>query len=142
MAALTGARNTPERAGDIIGFPVGAGQVCHQGGIAVLQAGYAAPASTATGLIAVGRFEATVDNTGGAAGAVLAEVRRGIFKFDNSASTDAITQADAGADCWLVDDQTVARTGAPVSSANTRSRAGKIVAVDTDGVWVQLGLGQ
>lgn len=136
MAALTSARNTPERAGDIFDFPVKAGVKPIQGGIAVLNAGYAAPGTTATGLIAVGRFEETVDNTAGADGAVSARVKRGIFKFVNSSAGDQIAQADVGADCYIVDDQTVART----NGSNTRSAAGKIVAVDADGVWVMIGL--
>jgi hypothetical protein len=135
MAALTAARNTPQRAGDILGYPVKASVKPIQGGIAVLSAGYAAPATTATGLIAIGRFEATVDNTSGADGALSVQVRRGTFRFGNSASGDLIAQADAGADCYLVDDQTVAKT----SGANTRSVAGKIIAVDSDGVWVKIG---
>jgi hypothetical protein len=88
MTALTAARNTPQRAGDILGYPVKASVKPIQGGIAVLSAGYAAPATTATGLIAVGRFEETVDNTSGADGALSVQVRRGTFRFGNSASGD------------------------------------------------------
>ncbi len=135
MAALTTARNTPERAGDVLGYPVKASVKPIQGGIAVLDAGYAAPGTTATGLIAVGRFEETVDNTGGANGALSVLVKRGTFKFGNSPAGDLIVQADVGADCYIVDDQTVAKT----SGANTRSVAGKIIAVDADGVWVKVG---
>lgn len=134
MAALTTARNTPERAGDVIGYPVKASVKPIQGGIAVLNAGYAAPGTTATGLIAIGRFEETVDNSTGADGALSVRVKRGTFKFANSAAGDLIAQADAGADCYIVDDQTVAKT----SATNTRSVAGKIIAVDADGVWVQI----
>jgi hypothetical protein len=137
MAALTAARNTPERAGDILGFPVKAAVKAIQGGIAVLNAGYAAPGTAALNLIAIGRFEDTVDNTAGANGAVLAPVARGVFKFANSSAGDLIAQANVGADCFIVDDQTVALT----NGTGTRSRAGKIVAVDGDGVWVQIGLG-
>ncbi|MDR2450947.1 MAG: hypothetical protein LBE85_04070 [Candidatus Accumulibacter sp.] len=141
MPALTNARNTPQRAGDVFDFPIKAAVHGHQGGIAVLSGGYAAPATVATGLIAIGRFEQDANNTGGANGAFLARVRRGIFKYANSTSTDLIAQADVGADCYLVDDQTVGKTAAIVSSNPTRSRAGKVVAVDADGVWVQIGLG-
>ncbi|MDR1424189.1 MAG: hypothetical protein LBI92_06270 [Azoarcus sp.] len=137
MTALSNARNTPQRAGEVFDFPIKAAVHGHQGGIAVLNGGYAAPATTATSLIAIGRFETDADNSGGSNGAFLAKVRRGIFQYANSASTDAIAQADAGADCYLVDDQTVAKT----SASNTRSRAGKVIAVDADGVWVQIGLG-
>lgn len=135
MAALTSARNTPERTGDILGYPVKASVKPIQGGIAVLNAGYAAPGATAVGLIAIGRFEETVDNSAGADGALSVRVRRGTFKFANSAAGDLIAQADAGNDCYIVDDQTVAKT----SATNTRSVAGKVIAVDADGVWVKIG---
>jgi hypothetical protein len=137
MTALTSPRNTPERAGDVLDYPIKADARGFQGGIAVIVGGYAAPAATATGLIAIGRFEQDADNTGGADGAFLVRVRRGIFKYANSAAADLITQADVGADSYLVDDQTVART----SNSNARSRAGKVLGVESDGVWVQIGLG-
>ena len=135
MTALTAARNTPERAGDVVGYPVKASVKPILGGIAVLNAGYAAPGTTATGLIAIGRFEETVDNTAGSNGDVSVQVKRGTFKFGNSSAGDLIAQADVGADCYIVDDQTVAKT----NGTNTRSVAGKIIAVDADGVWVKLG---
>jgi hypothetical protein len=143
MTSLTTARNTPQRLGDILSYPVAAAKILYQGGIAVLSGGYAAPASAATGLIAAGRIERTVDNSGGAAGEQVVEVRRGLFKFASSTvAGDIITRADIGADAWLVDDQTVAKTSAPSSSNPTRSIAGKIVDVDPDGgVWVLLGIG-
>lgn len=135
MTALSAARNTLERAGDIVGYPVKANVKPIQGGIAVLNAGYAAPGTTATGLIAVGRFEETADNIGGANGAISVQVKRGTFKFGNSSAGDLIAQADVGADCYIVDDQTVAKT----NGSSTRSVAGKIIAVDADGVWVKIG---
>jgi hypothetical protein len=136
MTALTAARNTPERTGAILGFPVKGSTKAIQGGLAVLNAGYAAPGTTATGLVALGRFEETVDNTAGADGALNVTVKAGTFKFANSASADLIAQADVGATCYIVDDQTVAKT----NGSSTRSAAGKVVAVDADGVWVKLGL--
>lgn len=136
MAALTQPRNTPQAIGGIFGFPVKAGAKCFQGGLAVLAAGFAAPGSVAAGLVAVGRFEETADNTTGIDGALMVPVRTGVFKFANHGA-DAITSAEVGSDCYVVDDQTVAKTHA----ADTRSRAGKVVAVDADGVWVQIGLG-
>ena len=141
MTALAAARNTKELKGDVGGYPVKANTKCYQGGIAVLSSGYAAPGTAATGLVAIGRFEEEADNlnatTGGAAGAIKAKVREGIFQFGNSADADLIAQANVGADCYIVDDQTVALT----NGSNARSRAGIIVAVDAGGVWVKLGLG-
>lgn len=135
MAALTAPRNTKERAGEVFDFPVKANTTCHQGGLAVVDAGYAAPGRTATGLVAAGRFEETASAV--AAGDTNVRVKCGIFKFANSAAGDAIAQADVGADCYIVDDQTVAKT----NGTNTRSRAGQVVAIDADGVWVHVGLG-
>jgi hypothetical protein len=135
MTALTAPRNTPQLYGEVTAYPVAANTTCHQGGLAVLNAGYAAPGTAATGLIAVGRFEASA--TAVSAGEVKVPVRRGCFRFGNSASADLIAQANVGADCYVVDDQTVALT----SATSSRSRAGKIVSVDDTGVWVQIGLG-
>lgn len=136
MPALSTARNTKELAGNVFGVPVAAATTCHQGGLAVLNAGYAAPGTTAVGLIALGRFEETAVAV--SAGDASVRIKRGIFKFDNSSAGDAIAQADVGADCFIVNDQTVAKT----NGGSTRSRAGKIVGVESDGVWVQIGLGQ
>ena len=78
---------------------------------------------------------ATVDNLAGAAGAVSAETETGVFRFKNSAAGDLITRADLGVDCYIVDDETVAKT----SATNTRAIAGKVRDIDADGVWVQVG---
>ncbi|TVO57535.1 hypothetical protein [Denitromonas halophila] len=137
MTALTKARNTRMRSGEVSGHPVKAAIVCHQGGLAVLDGGYAGPGRAATTLVAIGRFEETVDNSAGAAGDKQVRVSEGTFHFANSSAGDLIAQADAGADCYIVDDQTVAKT----NGSSTRSRAGKIEAVDADGVWVRMGLG-
>jgi hypothetical protein len=55
----------------------------------------------------------------------------------NSAGADAITSANIGAYCYVVDDQTVALT----SAGGTRPIAGKIKSVDTTfGVWVEFSI--
>jgi hypothetical protein len=100
---------------------------CIQGGIAVANAGFAAPGTTAVGLVAFGVFEDTADNSSGAGGAINARVSRGCFKFGNSSAGDAIAQADVGKDVYIVDDQTVALT----NGTNTRSRAGKVTEIDS-----------
>ena len=134
MAALTKGRNTPMRSGDISEPPVAANVVIFAGAqVAINAAGNAVPMSTATTLVGLGRAEETVDNTGGAAGDKRVRTGRGIYRFANSTSTDAITRADIGNDCYGVDDQTVAKT----NGANTRSKAGKVFDVDADGVWVK-----
>ena len=133
MTAATKNRNTPSRLALRRGALVAAAVHCFAGAIAVRNAGgYVAPASTATGLIALGVFQAEYDNTDGVNGAITAEYERGVFRFDNSATTDEITSADIGKVCYLVDDQTVAKT----SDTSTRSVAGLVDDVDDLGVWV------
>jgi hypothetical protein len=79
---------------------------------------------------------AVYDNTfvGHAASSMQVVVRAGTFKWDNGATTDAITQADLFQDCYAIDDHTVGRT-----PGSGRVRAGKIMQVDSDGVWVAQG---
>lgn len=135
MAALTRDRNTPERTGDKFGFPVAASTTIYAGSICALNAsGYAVPGSTSTTLIAVGRAEEQIVNSG-SAGAVSVPVKRGVFRVGNSASADLISRANIGSNCYIVDDQTVALT----SGTSTRSVAGVIVDVDDSGVWVRIG---
>lgn len=133
MPALTQDRNTPSRNGDQVEPPVAANARIFGGAIvAINAAGFAVPGSTALGLKGVGVAEARADNTGGAAGAIRVRLSRRPHQFGNSAAADAITLASIGADCFIVDDQTVAKT----DGSGTRSRAGRVYDVDADGVWV------
>lgn len=134
MAALTADRDTKERNGSKLSLPVAASVTCYAGGLAARDSnGRATPGATATTLRGVGRFAEKVTN-GSTAGAVNVEIEKGIFRFGNSSSSDAITTANIGADCYIVDDQTVALT----SGSSTRSVAGKIFDVDASGVWVDM----
>lgn len=136
--ALTGDRNTPERSGDYLVIGVAAAAVIHAGGLTVINSGgFAAPGSAAAGLLAAGRAEHQADNSGGGNGAITVKIKRGIFRFANSESGDAITAAQIGSACYIVDDQTVAKT----SDNGARSRAGQVIDVDAQGVWVQVGRG-
>lgn len=134
MAALTTERGeTNERNGRERTIPVAADAVIWAGAGVVMNAGYLAPATTATGLLTTGRAEESVDNTGGANGAKSCRVRGGVFPFNNSAAADAIAKDDIEKECFWVDDQTVALT----DGTGTRSRAGVIFDVESDGqVWV------
>ena len=134
MSALTQDRDTIQKAGsDLRKIPMAANVKVFAGGIAVIDAGYVKPGVTGLNLIAVGRFEESVDNTGGAAGAKSALVRGGIFRVDNLAG-DLIVQADLGKDCFVTDDQTVSKT----NGGSTKSVAGKVWDIDVDGVFVKL----
>lgn len=135
MTALTKDRNTVRRDGVQNSDPVAAAARIFAGSIVCLNAtGFAVPGSTATTLKARGVAQEHVDNRDGAAGDLRIETRRGVFPFANSASTDEITRADIGAEAFIVDDQTVAKT----SATNSRSVAGVIRDVDSAGVWIEI----
>lgn len=131
--ALAANRDTPVREAGIESHPVKASTKLYAGALVCLDAsGWAVPGAAATTLIAIGRAEGLVDNSAGANGDLNVTVRRGVFRWKNSGSTDAITRAEIGDNCYVVDDETVAKT----SGSSTRSIAGKIMDVDAQGVWV------
>ena len=132
--ALTAPRNTPAKKADQLGVPMATGVKIYAGSIVAANAsGYATPGATAATLTALGRAAETVDNTAGANGAKTVLIdRKEAFKFANYAS-DAVTQAELGKTCYIVDDFTVAKT----SNSNARSAAGKVLGVESDGVWVE-----
>ncbi|MBC44144.1 MAG: hypothetical protein CML19_18155 [Pusillimonas sp.] len=136
MTALANDRNTPRIDGQLFEFPMKAAVLGYVGAIAVLNAGLLQPGATATGLVAVGIFTERADNSDGANSAITGKVRPGVFRFNNSASSDAITAAEIGSACYIVDDQTVAKT----DGSSARSKAGTIVNVDDQGVWVRIGV--
>lgn len=131
--ALSKERDTRAQGASIRTAPIAAGAVVYQGALAVIDAGYAKPGATALDLIALGRARATYDNTGGANGALTGEFDVGVFLYRNAAA-DPIAQADLGKDCYVVDDETVAKT----SGGATRSGAGKVRGVEPAGVWVEI----
>ncbi|MDD2769266.1 MAG: hypothetical protein PHT19_11060 [Methylococcus sp.] len=132
--ALLADRNTFQRTGETVAHPVAAATKIYAGALVVLNAsGLAEPGTTGLGKTAVGRAEAQVDNPG-IAGAIQVEVRRGVFKYNNFAA-DTITRADIGKTCYVVDDETVGKTDA----TGTRSPAGKVIDIDGNGCWVEIG---
>lgn len=132
MSALTRDRNTPLMNATVIAVLVASNAKIFAGALVVANAnGYAAPGSTAVGLTYLGRAEESVDNTGGADGAATVPVRRlSAFKWGNDGS---ITQAHLGKTAYIVDDQTLAAT----DGTGTRSAAGRIVGIESDGVWIE-----
>ena len=140
MAALVADRDTPRYGKEphpaTYAHKLAAVKV-YAGGLAVIGTdGYARPGRVSTTDRAVGRFEEQVDNSGGAAGDLLANVLTGEFKWDNSSAGDLITQAFVAKPCYVVDDHTVAAT----DGTGTRSLAGIVTRVETDGVWVLMGI--
>lgn len=135
MAALTQDRDTRRRDGEQFDLPVAAATLIYAGSIVCVSTAtnLATKGATATTLKAVGMAEDRADNSAGAASAIRVRVRRGCFRFANSAAGDQVVLGDVGSDCFIVDDQTVAKT----NGSNTRSVAGKVRDVDADGVWVE-----
>jgi len=132
VTALTSDRNTPTAIGDARQGAVAAGQKVFAGALVMRNAaGYLVKGVTGLNLTGVGRAEDQVDNTAGSDGDVSLAFRPGLFRFANDGS-DTITIADIGLPCYAVDDQTVART----DGTGTRSKAGIVEMLDTQGVWV------
>lgn len=130
MVALTAGRNTPKRErNDVEGHPVLNGVTVFVGAQVCLNAaGFAIPAAIGVGLIPLGRADATVVGDG----VKPVTTRRGTFRWNNSAASDAIGRPEIGDQAFMVDDQTVAKT----DGGGTRSPAGIIRDVDAQGVWV------
>lgn len=139
MTALTGPRSVRQFGDSAVpslnSYGVLADAVLYQGALLVKDKdGYVKPVPSTPdpeddrGIVVVGIFDerSSIDNTGGASGAVTARVRQGCFGFVNSASTDALTIADLGQNVYAVDDQTVART----SNLGKRPAAGVLVGFD------------
>lgn len=140
MTALAASRSTPRKSDSIICedyvLSLAASTKIYEGGLSALNSsGYLVPASADPTLKIIGKADdaGDIDNTSGIAGAKTCKVTRGTFRYANSAGVDAITDADLQKDCYAVDDQTLART----SALGTRPTAGKVIQVDSDGVWVQ-----
>ena len=137
MTALTASKGVRRRDGEFFSRGVAANAKIFAGAIVCLSAGFAVKGTSALNLIADGVAEESVDNTGGAAGAIAVQTRPGNHYCVNSLAADLITVAEIGTDCFIVDDQTVAKT----SGGGTRSRAGKILDVDAaNGVLVAIGI--
>lgn len=97
--------------------------------VAVNSSGYAVTASKAEGLTVAGCAMRFVENDTNTDGAVDVHVRRGVFVWDNDGSIEA---TDILKDAYVSDAKTVTIT------ATGSSRAGKILAVDSDGVTVEM----
>lgn len=141
MTALAAARNTLKYNTDVcpelISVPVAASTRIYQGALVGLDINGRAVAGTsnaAARILGVAIEEA--NNSTGAAGDKSVRVRQGVYYLANSSSTDAVVAADVGRFCYVVDDQTVART----SGNGARNHAGVVIAVDSsDGVAVWVG---
>lgn len=126
--------STSERQNYDVGYPVAAGAVLYRGAalgsVVVSNVRYAR--AWQAGDLIIGVCQGYVDNSTGANGAKTVKVRRGCFKFQQNAT---ITGTHVDAYAKLVDDQTVAVETTPTTQ--TSSTLGRIVEVESDGVWVE-----
>jgi hypothetical protein len=136
MTISTTDRNTPRRARGLISMQIAAGAVVHNGLIAVVNAtGFVEEGAVGTDLVYTGRFEETVDNSAGADGDLSVLVRTpsaDAFLWAND-SVNPVLQAQIGLPCYILDNQTVAAT----DLGGTLSKAGVVVEITDDGVWVE-----
>lgn len=124
-------RTGNERLGNMnIIIPVAAKTVLMENTIVAVGAdGYAVSGTKAEGLIAAGRVERLADNGAGEAGDISVEVRRGTFVWDNDGT---IKSTDVLKECYIAGSTSV------TIAADGASPAGIILAVDEDGVTVDM----
>lgn len=133
MTAINEGRNTKRRNADRVSHLVDPATTIFAGTLVALltATGNAVAAGAAGSGVVVGVAEDTVTGDGTAR----LETSRGCYQFANSAGADAITRGDIGNPCYAVDNQTVAKT----DDTGARNAAGKIIDVDAQGVWVEVG---
>jgi len=134
MSAATVSQVIDTRNGKKFTYVLGAAAVKVLAGVLVARngAGYITNASDATGLKVVGIGAEEADNSGGSAGDIDVTVATGIFKLANG--SNALSDAHVGLVCFVEDNQTVGSSPGTYGIA-----AGRVIKVDTDGVWVAVG---
>ncbi|MDP8639022.1 hypothetical protein QZQ24_05680 [Serratia marcescens] len=126
-------RNTPYKDGELFPVPIAASTEIFGGHIvAGNAAGFAVLATAVAAQVTLGVSDGYADNSAGTAGDAVALVRRGKSWFFANLGGDAVTQADIGKECFVADSQTVAKT----SNSDVRPVAGKVLGVESAGVWV------
>lgn len=140
MTALAQDRNTARKyverfvADDAL---VAASTTVYNGSLVATNAnGELRPAADAAGLTVQGVAQGKMVNTSGAAAKPTprARVAAGTYKFATTGG-NAITAADLGKNCYVLDDQTVVRAAGTVNSII----AGIVDAIDADGgIWVKV----
>ncbi|SAI74574.1 Uncharacterised protein [Bordetella ansorpii] len=128
MTALTSDRSTPYRQGEQVSDPLAAGAVIYAGGMYALDGDGNAVRATAAGnaVRAVAQVRAVQ-----ADGDERVDGSRGVWRFGNAAGAAELTRADIGSVAYVVDDQTVGKTGTAV--------AGLVFDIEGDEVWIDIG---
>ena len=140
MSALAQARSPREFRFKVIALPLTAGKIAYQGGMACVDSGNndVRPGEASnTGLVRVGNFAETLDNSAGSSTAqVLVELDKEVVCqwYDNDTGSNALTSGELFESAYILDDHTVSKS----SGSSTRSVAGRVWAVDSvNGVAVE-----
>lgn len=134
--AVKGLRDVYER---LMNFGVDGGVHIFSGAMVAIKAdGTAMPAGLAAGGSArvVGVADHEADATGLADNAVRVNVKRGVFAMLNHGA-DLVAEADRGVACYVVDDQTVAKTD---GGSGARIKAGIVEFFEGGKVFVRIGV--
>ena len=128
MSKLSENRNTPELHVDAVKYHyerTADGEIYAGSLVGQNSAGNAVAAADTANLVVLGRAENSA-----AAGEKIV-VKRGVFLYENGEGSEALTQADIGADCFVCDDQTVGKIG-----GTNKVKAGVVLDVTPEGVAV------
>ncbi|EAP4496816.1 hypothetical protein FZ480_13770 [Salmonella enterica subsp. enterica] len=126
--------DAPYRDGELLPAPVAKGEFIPAGTIVCINAkGFAVGGSEAADLTYAGRAETFVDNTDGQDGDATVLIRRKkAFRWLNDGT---ITQDMLFKSVYILNNRTLA--GADGATAGSRSKAGVLVMLDGDGVWIE-----
>lgn len=146
MAALTNKRVTDTMPASGMDFPLAANVKIHQGAFVCLDNGYLVPASAKAGLTKLGTAGASVDNTGGTAGAKKCYVdfmRERMFLSFAADQTKLFVATDLGKQAYFIDDQTLSPDGnLDEDDIAQRTEAGPVFKIEGTGatqrVWVEV----
>lgn len=135
MTALTEDRYTRHRDGVISAHPVKGSTTIYKGSLVCVDAtGYAVPGADTASLTFIGVAIESAANSDGSDGDITVRVQAaGVFSF---AKSGTITQASAGGDLYIIDDQTVGLTAA----ATNDIACGRLEGLDGSDVWVRVKL--
>ncbi|WP_224825601.1 hypothetical protein [Cognatishimia sp. MH4019] len=129
--ATNAERNTEMRQGDVFAYDLDAAAKINKGALVVLDAGYAKAGFADNAVVTVG---VAMDSADAAEGDLTVKARTGTFKFRGATGADEITRTEIGKDCFVLDDETVAKT----DGGGARSKAGRVRAVEGASVWITI----
>ena len=117
--------------GRIIVVPVKADTKINEASLVALDVnGLASEAVKGAGITVIGRSEQYVDNSEGADGAVMINVKRGTFVWEND-EADPVEEKDVMKQCYILNSKTVTMT------SETNSVAGKVIGLEDGYVKVE-----